>query len=181
MKRTPGHAEWLVALAALARLEARIAELQAALDEELRADGVVARAHLARAEAAEAEVLKLTQEARSLLARIAEQQEWIDRVSVQSTEAATAADAAETRNADLYEKYQEHARDWDADREALTAVLRELEDAVRAVLRTDIWICDSPFHGPTLTFNGTTKTQVWDNLAAALATSEQARVEEGAK
>jgi 3-deoxy-D-arabino-heptulosonate 7-phosphate (DAHP) synthase class II len=64
--------------------------------------------------------------------------------------------------------------------EALTAVLRELEDAVRAVLRTDIWICDSPFHGPTLTFNGTTKTQVWDNLAAALATSEQARTEEGA-
>ena len=117
MKRTPGHAEWLVALAALARLEARIAEYENAIT-------------------------------------------WC-------TSCLNCSKLIDTNYAQYVELEQSKTRV-----EALTAVLRELEDAVRAVLRTDIWICDSPFHGPTLTFNGTTKTQVWDNLAAALATSE---------
>lgn len=51
--------------------------------------------------------------------------------------------------------------------ERLVEQLETLREAVRWALHTDIWIEDNPYHGPMLTPNGTTKTQVWDNLRAA--------------
>lgn len=51
--------------------------------------------------------------------------------------------------------------------DSLEEQLETLREAVKWVLHTDVWIDDNPFHGPTLEPNGTTKTQVWDNLQAA--------------
>jgi predicted nuclease with TOPRIM domain len=51
--------------------------------------------------------------------------------------------------------------------DSLEEQLEALREAVKWALHTDVWIDDNPFHGRTLDTNGTTKTQVWDNLQAA--------------